>query len=75
MCKFSSVIWVIDITESDSSDSGSDSDSEKEEEMSEEWMEELKRKQAHPHRLHVDVWHNEQGQVSISIEEKTGPSS
>ena len=33
--------------------------------MSEEWMEELKRKQAHPHRLHVDVWHNEQGQVSI----------
>ena len=35
--------------------------------MSEEWMEELKRKQAHPHRLHVDVWHNEQGQVSIRI--------
>lgn len=48
--------------EGDSDDMSPQSD---EEEHENEALEELKRKQHHPYRLHAELWYNEKGEVSF----------
>lgn len=46
----------------DSSDNKND-DSDDDESFENEALEELKRKQQHPNRLHLELWYNERGEV------------